>query len=76
MRSVGAAREFVWACGVPTVAREDTRNSPTRGDSLSIGITVRVGIVKLFGNACGAVDVSASARRRCWLTARFKPLRR
>ena len=34
------------------------------------------GIVKLFGNACGAVDVSELAGKRWWLTASFKPLRR
>ena len=34
------------------------------------------GIVKLFGNACGAVDVSGPAGERWWLTASFKPLRR
>ena len=34
------------------------------------------GIVKLFGNACGAVDVSGPAGKRWWLTASFKPLRR
>ena len=34
------------------------------------------GIVKLFGNACGAVDVSGLAGERWWLTASFKPLRR
>ena len=33
------------------------------------------GIVKLFGNACGAVDVSGLAGKRWWLTASFKPLR-
>ena len=33
------------------------------------------GIVKLFGNACGAVDVSGPAGERWWLTASFKPLR-
>ena len=37
---------------------------------------VAVGIVKLFGNACGAVDVSGPAGERWWLTASFKPLRR
>ena len=35
----------------------------------------RDGIVKLFGNACGAVDVSGLAGG-CRLTASFKPLRR
>ena len=34
------------------------------------------GIVKLFGNACGAVDVSGLGGERWWLTASFKPLRR
>ena len=34
------------------------------------------GIVKLFGNACGAVDVSGPGGERWWLTASFKPLRR
>ena len=34
------------------------------------------GIVKLFGNACGAVDVSGLGGKRWWLTASFKPLRR
>ena len=36
----------------------------------------RNGIVKLFGNACGAVDVSGPAGKRWWLAASFKPLRR
>ena len=34
------------------------------------------GIVKLFGNGCGAVDVSGLGDERWWLTASFKPLRR
>ena len=34
------------------------------------------GTVKLFGNACGAVDVSGPGGERWWLTASFKPLRR
>ena len=34
------------------------------------------GIVKLFENACGAVDVSGRGDERYWLTASFKPLRR
>ena len=46
----------------------------------SSGRTVRTdsrhGIVKLFGNACGAVAVSGPAGKRWWLTASFKPLRR
>ena len=34
------------------------------------------GIVKLFGNACRAADVSGLGGERWWLTASFKPLRR
>ena len=34
------------------------------------------GIVKLFGNACGAVDVSGPGGERWWLSSSFKPLRR
>ncbi len=39
-------------------------------------IRSRDGIVKLFGNARGAVDVSGPGGERWWLTASFKPLRR
>ena len=55
-----------------------------RGSNICIGCAMKTferarggrGIVKLFGNACGAVDVSGPAGKRWWLTASFKPLRR
>jgi hypothetical protein len=34
------------------------------------------GIVELFENACGAVDVSKLGGERYWLTGFFKPLLR
>ena len=50
----------------PDYAAQLRRRRPRPGD----------GIVKLFGNACGAVDVSGLGGERWWLTASFKPLRR
>ncbi len=49
---------------------------PGRGDGQRQGRTIPACIVKLFENACGAVDVNRMARRRCWLTASFRSLRR